>query len=92
MTGIQNSLLTRAGVIDCIIQVDAHEVDTQLIDDQSREHDVPLVENWLLVLVRNRRIHQRVGSYEIQDGVRQRFGIVDTLARTRFRNLIGQDW
>lgn len=84
-------MLTGTSVVDGIIQIDAHKVDAQLIDDQSREHDVPLVEDGLLVLVRDRGIHQRMGPYEIQNSVRQRLRVVDTLARTRFRNFVGQD-
>lgn len=88
---IGKGILTGSGVVDGVIQIVADEVDAQLIDDQSREHDVPLVEDRLLVFVRDRRVHQRVGSDEIQDGVRQRFCVVDALARPRFRNLVGQD-
>lgn len=51
------SMLTGAGVVDRVIQIDADKVDAQLVDDQSREHDVPLVEDRFLVLVRDRGVH-----------------------------------
>lgn len=85
-------MLTGTSVVDGVIQIDADKIDAQLIDDQSREHDVPLVEDRLLVLVRDRGIHQRMGPYEIQNCVRQRLCVVDALARTRFWNFVGQDW
>lgn len=82
-------MLTGTSVVDGIIQIDTDKVDAKLIDDQSREHDVPLVEDRLFVLVRDRGVHERMGPYEIQNCVRQRFCVVDALARTRFRNFVG---
>lgn len=88
---MEERMLTGSSVVDSVIQIVAHEVDAQLIDNQPCEHNVPLVEDGLLILMRDGGVHQRVRPYEIQDGVRQRFCVVDALARPRFRNLVGQD-
>jgi hypothetical protein len=57
-----------------------------LVDDELREHQVAFVENWVVVLVIYGFVHQRMRANEVEDRVGEACRVVDTCARTRFRN------
>lgn len=82
--------LTWSSIVDSVIQIEADEIDTQFIHDQSCEHHVPFIKDGFFILVRYRRIHEGMGSNEVEDRVRERFSVVHTLTGPRFRNFVGE--
>lgn len=83
-------ILTGSCIVDRIIQIESNEIDSQFIHDQPCEHHVAFIKDGFFVLVRYGRVHQGMRSNEVQHRVRERFSVVHTLTRSRFRNFVGK--
>lgn len=61
-----------------------------LVNDELGEDQIPLIIDWIVVLVIYGFVHKWMGSDEIQHSIGQIGSIVDTCTRPRFRHLIVQ--
>jgi hypothetical protein len=85
-----DSSFVGSGVVDGVVEDRTADVHLDLVDHQSGEEDVSLEEDRLVVLVHHGRVHQRVGSDEVEDCVGEGFGVVDASSGSRLWDAIGQ--
>lgn len=85
-------VLTSSSIINSVIEHGTPNIHLNFIHHQTGEEQIPFKEDWFLIFVHNSRVHQRMGSDEVQHRIGKGFGVIHTSSRSRFRDFIRENW